>query len=69
MTERRSFYLDSKQNDFAEPIGEARRLDFTDIPFAEPVNDNALPGFTASSDFQPSRSLSPDARPTDDGFK
>jgi hypothetical protein len=40
MEKCRSFYLDSKQNDFAEPIEEACRLDFTDIPLVDPANDN-----------------------------
>ena len=40
MKKCRSFYLDSKQNDFAEPIEEACRLDFTDIPLVDPANDN-----------------------------
>ena len=38
MTDGRSFYLESKQNDFAEPTAEA--IDITDIPFVEPANDN-----------------------------
>jgi hypothetical protein len=37
----RSFDLDSKQNDFAEPIEEACRLDFTDIPLVDPANCNS----------------------------
>jgi len=36
MTERRSFYLDSKQNDFAE----FSEIDHSDIPFVDPANDN-----------------------------
>jgi len=36
MTERRSFYLDSKQNDFAE----LSEIDHSDIPFVDPANDN-----------------------------
>ena len=40
MEKCRSFYLDSKQNDFAEPIEEACRLDFTDIPLVDAANDN-----------------------------
>jgi hypothetical protein len=36
MTERRSFYLDSRQNDFAE-FGE---IDLCDIFFVDPANDN-----------------------------
>jgi hypothetical protein len=41
MEKCRSFDLDSKQNDFAEPIEEARRLDFTDIPLVDPANYNS----------------------------
>jgi hypothetical protein len=33
-------YLDSRPNDFAEPIEEACRLDFTDVPLVDPANDN-----------------------------
>jgi hypothetical protein len=40
MEKCRSFYLECKQNDFAEPIEEACRLDFTDIPLIDPANDN-----------------------------
>ncbi len=36
MTEGRSFYLDSKQNDFAE----FSEIDYSDIPFVDPANDN-----------------------------
>jgi hypothetical protein len=36
MTEHRSFYLDSKQNDFAE----FSEIDHSDIPFVDPANDN-----------------------------
>ena len=32
MDTRRSFYLASKQDDFAEPPADASRLDFDDIP-------------------------------------
>jgi hypothetical protein len=39
MTDCRSFYLHSKQNDFAEPTEHAQ-LDFTSIPFVDPANDN-----------------------------
>ena len=42
MEKCRSFYLDCKQHDFGEPIEEASRLDFTDIPFIDPANDNEL---------------------------
>ena len=40
MDTRRSFYLASKEDDFAEPAGDASRLDFDDIPFIIPANDN-----------------------------
>jgi hypothetical protein len=40
MDKRRSFYLASKQDDSAEPPADASRLDFNDIPFITPVNDN-----------------------------
>ena len=36
MTEHRSFYLDSEQNDFAE----FSEIDHSDIPFVDPANDN-----------------------------
>jgi hypothetical protein len=36
---RRSYYLHSKEDDFAEPAAESR-LDFNDIPFIMPANDN-----------------------------
>lgn len=31
-----------KQNDFAEPAPDASRLDFEDIPYITPANDNLL---------------------------
>ena len=40
MDARRSFYLASRQNDFTEPAADASRLDFNDIPFIMPANDN-----------------------------
>jgi hypothetical protein len=40
MDKRRSFYLASSKDDFAEPPADASRLDFTDIPFVMPANDN-----------------------------
>ena len=40
MDTRRSFYLASRQDDFAEPAADASRLDFNDIPFIMPANDN-----------------------------
>ena len=36
MTEHGSFYLDSRQNDFAE----FSEIDHSDIPFVDPANDN-----------------------------
>jgi hypothetical protein len=43
MDARRSFYLASRQNDFTEPAADASRLDFNDIPFIMPANDNLRP--------------------------
>jgi hypothetical protein len=40
MDTRRSYYLHSKQDDFAEPPADASRLDLDDIPFIVPANDN-----------------------------
>jgi hypothetical protein len=40
MDRRRSFYLASTEDDFAEPAADASRLDFGDIPFVMPANDN-----------------------------
>jgi hypothetical protein len=40
MDARRSFYLASREDDFAEPAADASRLDFSDIPFIMPANDN-----------------------------
>ena len=40
MDTRRSYYLHSKQDDFAGPAADASRLDFDDIPFVMPANDN-----------------------------
>ena len=37
---RRPFYLASKEQNFAEPAADASRLDFDDIPFIMPANDN-----------------------------
>ena len=36
MTEHRSFYVDSKQSDFAE----FSEIDLSDISFVDPANDN-----------------------------
>ena len=40
MDKRRSFYVASSKDDFAEPPADASRLDFDDIPFVMPANDN-----------------------------
>ena len=40
MDKRRSFYLASSKDDFAEPPADASRLDFNDIPLIIPANDN-----------------------------
>ena len=40
MDTRRSYYLQYKQDDFAEPAADASRLDFNDIPFVVPANDS-----------------------------
>jgi hypothetical protein len=40
MDTRRSFYLASREDDSAEPAADASRLDFNDIPFITPANDN-----------------------------
>ena len=42
MDARRSFYLNSRQNDFADPSAGLSRSDLvdTDIPFVIPANDN-----------------------------
>jgi hypothetical protein len=40
MDKHRSFYLASREDDFAEPAADASRLDFDDIPFVMPANDN-----------------------------
>ncbi len=40
MDTRRSYYLHSRQDDFAEPAADASRPDFNDISFTIPANDN-----------------------------
>ena len=40
MDTRRSFYLASTEDDFAKLAADASRLDFDDIPFVMPANDN-----------------------------
>jgi len=41
MDTRRSYYLHSRQGDFAELAADASRLDYHDIPFVMPANDNS----------------------------
>ena len=40
MDTRRSYYLASKQDDFTEPASEEDLVDFTDVPYVIPANDN-----------------------------
>ena len=40
MDTRRSFYIEFRHDDFAEPQVDAARLDFNDIPYITPANDN-----------------------------
>jgi len=40
MDTRRSFYLASRKDDFAEPAADLSTIDFTDIPYVVPANDN-----------------------------
>ncbi len=40
MAVRRSFYLGSKQDDFAEPAPEASRVDCSGIAYMTAANDN-----------------------------
>jgi hypothetical protein len=40
MDTRRSFFLVTKEDDFAEPAADSSRLDLEDIPFTIPANDN-----------------------------
>jgi hypothetical protein len=49
MDTRRSYYLHSKQDDFAEPPADASRLDFDDIPFIIPANDNLRTKYSLSA--------------------
>jgi hypothetical protein len=41
MDARRSFYLASRKDDFAEPAADLSTIDSTDIPYVVPANDNA----------------------------
>jgi hypothetical protein len=38
---RRSFYLAAQQDDFDLPAPDAAGVDFSDIPYVTPANDNA----------------------------
>jgi hypothetical protein len=40
MDAHRSFYLAARQNDFDLPAPDEDRVDFTDIPYVTPANDN-----------------------------
>jgi hypothetical protein len=40
MDTRHSYYLHRRQDDFAELAADTSRLDFNDIPFIVPANDN-----------------------------
>ena len=40
MDTRRSYYLASKQDDFTEPASDEDLIDFTDVPYVIPANDN-----------------------------
>jgi hypothetical protein len=42
MDRRRSFYLASRQDDFDVPPPDEGWVDFTDIPYVTPANDNFL---------------------------
>jgi hypothetical protein len=41
MAASRSYYLNSRQDDFAEPDAEAGTVDVIDIPYITPANDNS----------------------------
>ena len=40
MDTRRSYYLASRQDDFDSPASDEDWVDFTDIPYVVPANDN-----------------------------
>jgi len=40
MDRRRSFYLASRQDDFDVPAPDEGSVNFTDVPFVTPANDN-----------------------------
>jgi hypothetical protein len=41
MATSRSYYLSSRQDDFAEPETDAGRVDIIDVPYVMPANDNS----------------------------
>jgi hypothetical protein len=41
MDTRRSYYLQSNQDDFSELDAETRQFDTSDVPYVTPANDNA----------------------------
>jgi hypothetical protein len=41
MDTRRSYYLQSNQDDFSELDDETCRFDTSDVPYVNPANDNA----------------------------
>jgi hypothetical protein len=41
MDTRRSYYLQSNQDDFSELDAETRQFDASDVPYVTPANDNA----------------------------
>jgi hypothetical protein len=49
MNARQSFYLNSKQNDFAELPAALGRGDAVDIPYVTPANDDVPAGVRLSA--------------------
>jgi hypothetical protein len=41
MDTRRSYYLQSKDDDFSKLDAETRQFDTSDVPYVTPANDNA----------------------------
>ena len=41
MDTRRSYYLQSNNDDFSELDAETRQFDTSDVPYVTPANDNA----------------------------
>jgi hypothetical protein len=41
MATSRSYYLSSRQDDFAEPETDAGRVVIIDVPYVMPANDNS----------------------------